>query len=142
MLANNNNTPSSSSEPFATLDSNNKGMYARTLLEYVCENGSKGYGWANADPDAEVVPLSPKTLLESDRYVCEICNQRERETPWIHGRCRTFRCTASGTRCCGFVEAAEEGDAGDVRLFGNTESRHCPFPPSYDENEFDPKIIA
>jgi hypothetical protein len=28
-----------------------------------------------ADPDAEVVSLSPRTLLESDRYVCEICNQ-------------------------------------------------------------------
>ncbi|KAJ8760567.1 hypothetical protein K2173_015234 [Erythroxylum novogranatense] len=27
------------------------------------------------DPDAEVVTLSPRTLLESDRYVCEICNQ-------------------------------------------------------------------
>ncbi|KZV30839.1 hypothetical protein F511_36969 [Dorcoceras hygrometricum] len=27
------------------------------------------------DPDAEVISLSPKTLLESDRYVCEICNQ-------------------------------------------------------------------
>ncbi|KAI4319240.1 hypothetical protein MLD38_032865 [Melastoma candidum] len=27
------------------------------------------------DPDAEVVALSPRTLLESDRYVCEICNQ-------------------------------------------------------------------
>lgn len=27
------------------------------------------------DPDAEVVSLSPRTLLESDRYVCEICNQ-------------------------------------------------------------------
>lgn len=27
------------------------------------------------DPDAEVVSLSPKTLLESDRYVCDICNQ-------------------------------------------------------------------
>ncbi|WOL00463.1 hypothetical protein Cni_G09176 [Canna indica] len=27
------------------------------------------------DPDAEVVALSPGTLLESDRYVCEICNQ-------------------------------------------------------------------
>ncbi|KQJ98590.1 hypothetical protein BRADI_3g37890v3 [Brachypodium distachyon] len=29
----------------------------------------------NADPDAEVVSLTPRTLLESDRYVCEICNQ-------------------------------------------------------------------
>ncbi|KAK8958609.1 Zinc finger protein MAGPIE [Platanthera guangdongensis] len=28
-----------------------------------------------ADPAAEVVSLSPRTLLESDRYVCEICNQ-------------------------------------------------------------------
>ncbi|KAJ8648410.1 hypothetical protein MRB53_001433 [Persea americana] len=27
------------------------------------------------DPDSEVVRLSPKTLLESDRYVCEICSQ-------------------------------------------------------------------
>ncbi|WOG83593.1 hypothetical protein DCAR_0102770 [Daucus carota subsp. sativus] len=27
------------------------------------------------DPDAEVVSLSPKTLMESDRYVCEICKQ-------------------------------------------------------------------
>ncbi|XP_008789229.2 protein indeterminate-domain 16 [Phoenix dactylifera] len=27
------------------------------------------------DPDAEVISLSPRTLLESDRYVCEICNQ-------------------------------------------------------------------
>ncbi|KAJ3674106.1 hypothetical protein LUZ60_006098 [Juncus effusus] len=27
------------------------------------------------DPDAEVVSLSPKTLLESDRYICQICNQ-------------------------------------------------------------------
>jgi hypothetical protein len=29
----------------------------------------------DADPDAEVVSLSPRTLLESDRYVCEICGQ-------------------------------------------------------------------
>ncbi|KAG2584418.1 hypothetical protein PVAP13_6KG299206 [Panicum virgatum] len=27
------------------------------------------------DPDAEVVSLSPRTLLESDRYVCDICGQ-------------------------------------------------------------------
>nr|XP_027077614.1 zinc finger protein SHOOT GRAVITROPISM 5-like isoform X2 [Coffea arabica] len=27
------------------------------------------------DPDAEVVYLSPEMLMESDRYVCEICNQ-------------------------------------------------------------------
>lgn len=29
----------------------------------------------SSDPDAEVVSLSPRTLLESDRYICEICNQ-------------------------------------------------------------------
>ncbi|EPS62934.1 hypothetical protein M569_11852, partial [Genlisea aurea] len=27
------------------------------------------------DPDAEVVSLSPRTLLESDRYFCEICSR-------------------------------------------------------------------
>ncbi|KAE8661493.1 Protein SHOOT GRAVITROPISM 5 [Hibiscus syriacus] len=27
------------------------------------------------DPEAEVVSLSPRTLLESDSYVCDICNQ-------------------------------------------------------------------
>ncbi|XP_031105811.1 zinc finger protein SHOOT GRAVITROPISM 5-like isoform X2 [Ipomoea triloba] len=61
MLAN--NTPSSSSEPFATLDngSNNSKRKRRPA--------------GTPDPDAEVVSLSPKTLLESDRYVCEICNQ-------------------------------------------------------------------
>nr|ADQ43183.1 SGR5/ATIDD15 [Schrenkiella parvula] len=30
---------------------------------------------AGTPPDAEVVSLSPRTLLESDRYICEICNQ-------------------------------------------------------------------
>ncbi|XP_072990385.1 protein indeterminate-domain 14 [Typha latifolia] len=27
------------------------------------------------DPDAEVISLSPRTLMESDRYVCDICKQ-------------------------------------------------------------------
>ncbi|CAK9152724.1 unnamed protein product [Ilex paraguariensis] len=27
------------------------------------------------DPDAQVVSLSPETLMESDQYICEICNQ-------------------------------------------------------------------
>ncbi|KAL5721953.1 hypothetical protein ACHQM5_005531 [Ranunculus cassubicifolius] len=48
--------------------------------EFNClENGSnskrKRRPAGTPDPDAEVVSLSPKTLLESDRYVCEICNQ-------------------------------------------------------------------
>ncbi|GLT96814.1 hypothetical protein SLE2022_144120 [Rubroshorea leprosula] len=54
--------PSSSSDPFNPL-----------------ENGAtqkrKRKPAGTPDPDAEVVSLSPKTLLESDRYVCEICNQ-------------------------------------------------------------------
>ncbi|OMO63093.1 Zinc finger, C2H2 [Corchorus olitorius] len=36
---------------------------------------SEPFSCIENDPDAEVVSLSPKTLLESDRYVCEICNQ-------------------------------------------------------------------
>ncbi|OQU89601.1 hypothetical protein SORBI_3002G221400 [Sorghum bicolor] len=39
-----------------------------------CSNAREGTAMA-ADPDAEVVSLSPRTLLESDRYVCEICGQ-------------------------------------------------------------------
>ncbi|XP_059455387.1 zinc finger protein SHOOT GRAVITROPISM 5-like [Corylus avellana] len=58
--------PSSSSEPFSCLEngSNNNN-----------NNKRKRRPAGTPDPDAEVVSLSPKTLLESDRYVCEICNQ-------------------------------------------------------------------
>uniref|UniRef100_A0A3Q7GD38 Uncharacterized protein n=2 Tax=Solanum subgen. Lycopersicon TaxID=49274 RepID=A0A3Q7GD38_SOLLC len=61
MLSNNN--PSSSSDPFNSSEN--------------ATNGSrrKRRPAGTPDPDAEVVSLSPKTLLESDRYVCEICNQ-------------------------------------------------------------------
>ncbi|RRT72337.1 hypothetical protein BHE74_00039108 [Ensete ventricosum] len=31
--------------------------------------------WRCVDPDAEIVALSPRALLESERYVCAICNQ-------------------------------------------------------------------
>ncbi|KAK3224643.1 hypothetical protein Dsin_004505 [Dipteronia sinensis] len=65
MLAN--NSPSStipSSEPFSCLENGN-----------INNNKRKRRPAGTPDPDAEVVSLSPKTLLESDRYVCEICNQ-------------------------------------------------------------------
>ncbi|KAE9610567.1 hypothetical protein Lal_00029726 [Lupinus albus] len=70
MLDNNNNNndtvssgaPSSSDAPF-------------TLSENGVSNKRKRRPAGTPDPDAEVVSLSPKTLLESDRYVCEICNQ-------------------------------------------------------------------
>ncbi|CDO98632.1 unnamed protein product [Coffea canephora] len=56
------NHPSSSSEPF-------------TCGENGINSKRKRRPAGTPDPDAEVVSLSPKTLLESDRYVCEICNQ-------------------------------------------------------------------
>lgn len=59
MLSNN---PSSSCEPFTPMDNGNNSKRKRRPA-------------GTPDPDAEVVSLSPKTLLESDRYVCEICNQ-------------------------------------------------------------------
>ncbi|KAJ4974096.1 hypothetical protein NE237_007270 [Protea cynaroides] len=66
--SNNNNSsspsvPSSSSEPFICLVNGNS------------SSKRKRRPAGTPDPDAEVVSLSPKTLLESDRYVCEICNQ-------------------------------------------------------------------
>ncbi|KAL2344177.1 hypothetical protein Fmac_005462 [Flemingia macrophylla] len=64
MLANN-LSPSSvpTSEPFPCTDN------------ATATNKRKRRPAGTPDPDAEVVSLSPKTLLESDRYVCEICNQ-------------------------------------------------------------------
>ncbi|KAK8525961.1 hypothetical protein V6N13_017037 [Hibiscus sabdariffa] len=57
---------SSSSEPFSCLELDNGTVNV---------NKRKRRPAGTPDPDAEVVSLSPKTLLESDRYVCEICNQ-------------------------------------------------------------------
>ncbi|KAK8655911.1 hypothetical protein V6N13_108475 [Hibiscus sabdariffa] len=59
MLSNN-----SFSHPFSCLDDGTGNI-----------NKRKRRPAGTPDPDAEVVSLSPKTLLESDRYVCEICNQ-------------------------------------------------------------------
>ncbi|XP_023518971.1 protein indeterminate-domain 16-like isoform X1 [Cucurbita pepo subsp. pepo] len=64
------NTPASaslslpSSEPYSCLENGSSNS-----------NKRKRRPAGTPDPDAEVVSLSPKTLLESDRYVCEICNQ-------------------------------------------------------------------
>ncbi|CAL5213929.1 unnamed protein product [Lathyrus oleraceus] len=66
MLENNNNTTNSSSDTAFPL-SENGGANSN--------NKRKRRPAGTPDPDAEVVSLSPKTLLESDRYVCEICNQ-------------------------------------------------------------------
>ncbi|PRQ41295.1 putative transcription factor C2H2 family [Rosa chinensis] len=78
MLANNNhtNTSASSAAPSSSSDHH----HAFTPLENgaaaaAATNKRKRRPAGTPDPDAEVVSLSPKTLLESDRYVCEICNQ-------------------------------------------------------------------
>ncbi|KAL5545126.1 hypothetical protein UlMin_008910 [Ulmus minor] len=63
MLANNSPSSFPSSEPFSCLETGSN------------NNKRKRRPAGTPDPDAEVVSLSPKTLLESDRYVCEICNQ-------------------------------------------------------------------
>ncbi|RWV97106.1 hypothetical protein BHE74_00028639 [Ensete ventricosum] len=34
-----------------------------------------GFSSASLDPDAEVIALSPKTLMATNRFVCEICNK-------------------------------------------------------------------
>jgi len=53
-----------------------------------------------ADPGAEVVFLSPKTLMESDRYVCEICNQGfQRDQNLQMHRRRHKVCFISAFRC-------------------------------------------
>ncbi|KAL4284031.1 hypothetical protein GQ457_16G024310 [Hibiscus cannabinus] len=63
MLADNSCSSLPSLEPFTCLHNGNG------------NNKRKRRPAGTPDPDAEVVSLSPKTLLESDRYVCEICNQ-------------------------------------------------------------------
>lgn len=57
----------SSTDPFMTSSENGNN----------CNNNNKRKRRpaGTPDPDAEVVSLSPKTLLESDQYICEICNQ-------------------------------------------------------------------
>ncbi|GAA0138758.1 hypothetical protein LIER_00443 [Lithospermum erythrorhizon] len=57
------NGPSSSSDAFTSSENG------------ILSNKRKRKPAGTPDPDAEVVSLSPQTLLESDRYVCEICSQ-------------------------------------------------------------------
>ncbi|KAM7255256.1 hypothetical protein ACFE04_020497 [Oxalis oulophora] len=76
---NNNNAPSSSSDHHPD-SSSDKPLPTTTTTSPNNSNSNsnsrrKRKPAGTPDPDAEVVSLSPKTLLESDRYVCEICNQ-------------------------------------------------------------------
>uniref|UniRef100_A0A5B6YRL0 Putative C2H2-like zinc finger protein n=1 Tax=Davidia involucrata TaxID=16924 RepID=A0A5B6YRL0_DAVIN len=61
----------SSNNPFSTVPSSDP----FSSLETGSISKRKRRPAGTPDPDAEVVSLPPKTLLESDRYVCEICNQ-------------------------------------------------------------------
>ncbi|KAL1061151.1 hypothetical protein V6Z11_1Z041600 [Gossypium hirsutum] len=36
----------------------------------------------NPDPETEVIALSPKTLLATNRFICEICNKGGHNLPW------------------------------------------------------------
>ncbi|ONM22292.1 Protein SHOOT GRAVITROPISM 5 [Zea mays] len=56
-------------EPFRSL------QIATTVAAAAATTKKKRRPAGTPDPDAEVVSLSPRTLLESDRYVCEICGQ-------------------------------------------------------------------
>ncbi|CAN6859153.1 unnamed protein product [Brassica oleracea] len=60
---------SSSSDPFLTSSEN--GVTTTNTSTKKRKRRPAG----TPEPDAEVVSLSPRTLLESDRYICEICNQ-------------------------------------------------------------------
>ncbi|CAO2822563.1 unnamed protein product [Amaranthus hypochondriacus] len=64
---------SSSSVPCSYHANNN--ITSTSPTDNASSNKRKRRPAGTPDPDAEVVSLSPKTLLESDRYVCEICNQ-------------------------------------------------------------------
>ncbi|CAN1265801.1 Zinc finger protein SHOOT GRAVITROPISM 5 [Linum perenne] len=73
--ASNKNSSSSSppSDPFSSLDNNNNITVCNDNQSAAAKRKRRPAG--TPDPDAEVVSLSPRTLMESDRYVCEICNQ-------------------------------------------------------------------
>ncbi|XP_078444770.1 C2H2-like zinc finger protein isoform X2 [Wolffia australiana] len=64
-------TSSTQSQPFDCLDSASN----NSINGGPAGSKRKRRPAGTPDPDAEVVSLSPKTLLESDRYVCEICGQ-------------------------------------------------------------------
>ncbi|KAG9132364.1 hypothetical protein Leryth_013035 [Lithospermum erythrorhizon] len=65
MLANNQSFLLHSSQSFSCPTDNNNNNFTKR----------KRRPAGTPDPDAEVVYLSPEKLMESDRYVCEICNQ-------------------------------------------------------------------
>jgi transposase-like protein len=44
-------------------------------LQHACENLTLVHDIPLADADVEVVALSPKTLLATNRYICEVCHK-------------------------------------------------------------------
>ena len=48
----------------------------KKIKSLICMKGIKFFiFFFFADPDAEVIALSPKTLLATNRFICEICNK-------------------------------------------------------------------
>ncbi|XP_008795411.1 protein indeterminate-domain 7-like [Phoenix dactylifera] len=56
----------------ASVSSNQQSSFASTTPNPVKKKRSLP---GNPDPDAEVIALSPKTLMTTNRFVCEICNK-------------------------------------------------------------------
>ncbi|XP_050235086.1 zinc finger protein SHOOT GRAVITROPISM 5 [Mercurialis annua] len=73
-MLHNTTVPSPSSDPFPAT-SDNGATTAAAAAAIINSSRRKRKPAGTPDPDAEVVSLSPRTLLESDRYICEICNQ-------------------------------------------------------------------
>ncbi|GLJ46503.1 hypothetical protein SUGI_0980040 [Cryptomeria japonica] len=50
-----------------------KYVYAYALVLLLLLMASSAF--ASSDPDAEVIALSPRTLMTTNRFICEICNK-------------------------------------------------------------------
>ncbi|XP_020105115.1 protein SHOOT GRAVITROPISM 5-like [Ananas comosus] len=98
MLASSFSSPSTAAPPIdppSTLQHDSNAVAAAaTIAAASTATKRKRRPAGTPDPDAEVVSLSPRTLLESDRYVCEICkkgfqrdqnlqmHRRRHKVPW------------------------------------------------------------
>ncbi|WRX15695.1 zinc finger protein [Theobroma cacao] len=72
-------TPTSSTAPTTAPQKkkrNQPGTPSKYLFTYICYHM---YPMSKAnnkrDPDAEVIALSPKTLMATNRFICEVCNK-------------------------------------------------------------------
>ncbi|KAI4337148.1 hypothetical protein L6164_015596 [Bauhinia variegata] len=69
------NLTSASSEISASAGPKNYPQHSSTSTNQASEPKKKRNLPGNPDPDAEVIALSPKSLLATNRFICEICNK-------------------------------------------------------------------